>query len=309
VNHQPVPPDTTFLALPDCAPAEADVALLPLPFEGAVSYGGGTADGPAAIWDASAQVELFDYELRRDLDAIAFHNTPPVIPGADESAADYLARVARTAESLHSHLALPIAVGGDHSLTPPLLRAAIVARDVDPTSITVVHIDAHADLRDEYEGDPNSHACAMARALDMGARVLSVGIRSAERSEFERSRADDRVITFPASSMTGANRITDGLHAAIADLRGPVYLTFDIDALDTHLAPATGTPEPGGLDWWFTLDLLTHLILHNSKISLIGADVVETVPQPGTSVNEFVAAKLIAKIALLETMARADRSP
>lgn len=291
-----------FLGIAQSELSAALIALLPLPYEGAVSYGAGTADGPPAIWDASAQVELWDYELRLDLETIAFFSAEPVSPKRGEACAEYLSRVRAAAAALHDSGALVIGVGGDHSVTPPLLRAAIEAAAVDPKAVTVVHIDAHADLREEYDGNPDSHACAMARALDLGVRVLSIGIRSAEGAEFQRSERDDRITTFPASALATAPESVAGMQHAVAALSGPVYLTFDIDALETNLAPATGTPEPGGLGWWFTLDLLRRLIVGNRAIRLIGADLVETVPQPGTSVNEFVAAKLIAKLAALRSI-------
>lgn len=292
----------SFLGLPQAELSAAHVALLPLPYEGAVSYGAGTADGPTAIWDASTQVELWDYELRFDLESVAYHSADAVEPREDEPCAAYLGRVRTAAVGLHDSPALVIGVGGDHSVTPPLLEAAIEANGADPASVTVVHIDAHADLREEYEGNRDSHACAMARALDLGVRVLSIGIRSAERSEFERSDRDERIATYPASTLTTGAASVAALHQEIAELNGPVYLTFDIDALDTHLAPATGTPEPGGLGWWFTLDLLHRLIVGADGAQLIGADLVETVPQQGTTVNEFVAAKLLAKFAALHSI-------
>ncbi|MCB9837737.1 MAG: agmatinase [Phycisphaeraceae bacterium] len=298
---------TGFLGLPQAELSAAQIALLPIPYEGAVSYGAGAAEGPAAIWDASTQVELWDYELGVDLESIAYHSAAPVEPVGGETGAEYLDRVGAAASALHGCGALVIGVGGDHSVTPPLLSAAIGASGVDAAAVTVVHIDAHADLRDEYEGNPNSHACAMARALDQGVRVLSIGIRSAEKKEFDRSQRDDRITTYPASLLATDAAAVERLFAEIAALRGPVYLTFDIDALETHLAPATGTPEPGGLGWWFTLDLLRRLLLDNTGVRCIGADLVEVAPQDGTSVNEFVAAKLIAKFAVLHSLGQQRR--
>ena len=291
-----------FLGIPQAELSDAQIVLLPLPYEGAVSYGAGASEGPAAIWDASTQVERWDYDLRLDLETIAFFSAEPVAPRRGEAGAGYLARVRAAAAGLHDSEALVIGVGGDHSVTPPLLAAAIGAKAVDPASVTVVHIDAHADLREQYDGNPDSHACAMARALDQGVRVLSIGIRSAEGAEFRRSERDDRITTYPASALATSPESVARLHRAIAGLEGPVYLTFDIDALETNLAPATGTPEPGGLGWWFTLDVLHRLIVGNRAIRLIGADLVETVPQPGTSVNEFVAAERLAKLAALRSI-------
>ncbi len=296
------PESAAFLGLPQAGLAEAQIALLPVPYEGAISYGSGTSHGPAAIWEASTQIELWDYELGIDLESIRFHSAEPVTPLDREPQRDFTARIYQEACILHEASALVIGVGGDHSVTPPLLHAAIDAGNTDAESTTVVHVDAHADLRDSYEGNRGSHACAMARALDLGVRVLSIGIRSTERAEHQRAMSDERITTFSASELATDQSAIDRLHQSIGSLQGPVYLSFDIDALDTHLCPATGTPEPGGLGWWFTLDLLGKLIRFNRSVRLIGADVVETTPQAGTTVNEYVAAKLIAKIAALQTI-------
>ncbi|MCE5230048.1 arginase family protein, partial [bacterium] len=172
-----------FLDIPESTAAEADVLVLPLPYEGTVTYGKGTAAAPQAIWQASTQLELYDEELDADLDQLKFHSAEAVVPAAGEPVVAYLERVYRAASELHNNRGLVIGVGGEHSLTPPLVRAAIARRKIDPSALTVVQIDAHADLRQEYENTPHSHACAMRRVLDLGARALAIGIRSADRAE------------------------------------------------------------------------------------------------------------------------------
>ncbi|MEX0717625.1 MAG: agmatinase [Planctomycetaceae bacterium] len=293
----------TFLGVPASPAAEADVLLLPLPFEGTVSYGGGTADGPAAVWEASTQIELWDEELDFDLDGLKYFSDQPLTAHAGESPGDYLARVRAAAAELHRHRKLVIGVGGEHSLTAPLVEAAAqfgspASIDRQPLSgVTVVQFDAHSDLRDELDGHRESHASVMRRVVEQGARVIAIGIRSAEREEFEYGRASGLVTTYFAQELAEDSDRDRALCDELAGLAGNVYLTIDIDGLDAPLCPATGTPQPGGLGWWQTLRYLRALLRTDAaKRRLIGCDLVETVPMPGTRINEFTAAKLLAKV-------------
>ena len=288
-----------FLDLRPATAHEADALLLPLPFEAGVSYGRGTASAPEAIWRASTEVELWDEQIGFDMRTIRWHSAPAVVPTKGESPGDYLARVERTAAELHSHRGLVVGVGGEHSLTPALVRAAYGSTDL--SGVTAVQFDAHADLRDTYGGSPHSHACAMRRLVDLSADVLAVGIRSASAEEVEFARGNDRVKTFPARLLSkdllpGDENIESELLAALRGLQGNVYLTIDIDVLEVHLCPATGTPQPGGLGWWQALRYLHALLVENCKCRLIGFDLVETVPQASTQVNEFTAALLLSKV-------------
>lgn len=290
-----------FLDIPESSADEADAIVIPLPYEGTVSYGKGTAAAPEAIWQASTQLELYDEELDADLDQLKFHSAPAVIPHGDEPTAEYLERVYWAALELHAHRGLVIGVGGEHSLTPPLVRAAVAKHQIDPATLTVVQIDAHADLRDSYEDTPHSHACAMRRVLDQGARVLAIGIRSAERAEADFGKQCRRLKTFHAQKLANDAMFELDLIKSLGQLSGPVYLTIDIDGLDPALCPATGTPQPGGLAWWPTLRYLRTLI-ENPKVRLVGLDICETVPQPGTLINEFTAIKLLSKVVLYHAL-------
>lgn len=283
-----------FLDIPASEPEMADVLMLPLPLEATVSYGGGTAAGPLAIWQASAQVELWDEETDVDLAGLRLHSAEPVCPKRSEPLGDYLDRVQTSAAALHRHGGLVVGVGGEHSVTPPLVLAASGGDDL--SDLVVVQFDAHADLRAEYDGTPHSHACAMRPLVDRGARLLTIGCRSAEREEFAYGQATGRVQTFWARRLAQDPGEETALLECLDRLEGRVYLTIDIDVLDVHLCPGTGTPEPGGLSWWQTLRMLERLVRGNQHCRLVGADLVETAPQPGTTVNEFVAAKLLAKL-------------
>jgi agmatinase len=293
---------STFFDLPESPAAEADVLLLPLPYEGTVCYGKGTSNGPAAIWEASTHPELWDQEIEFTLDARRYHSAAPVLPADHEDAGSYLDRVRGSAETLHGHGGLLLAIGGEHSLTPPLVSAAVPDAD-DLSDLTIVQFDAHADLRSEYQGSPYSHACAMRHLVDRGANLIAIGIRSAEGNEAAYGLATGRVQTFHAwelsqeygSGETSLGR-EDELLERLTSLDGDFYLTFDVDGFEPGLCPGTGTPVPGGLGWWQAMKYLRALLLENRAASLIGCDIVETVPQPHTQVNEYTAARLAAKM-------------
>jgi len=291
----------SFLGLPNCDRASADVCIVPLPFEGTVSYGHGTAAAPDAVVAASSQVELWDDELDFDLDSLQYHTAAPVVLEPSESSEDYLDRVARECRPFFEAPGLTIGLGGEHSLTQALVSAAVGESD-NLSHLTVVQIDAHADLRASYEGQPHSHACAMRRLTDRGASLIAIGVRAMSREEIEYARPDPHIQIYRAQSLAHADprcefSNEEGLVLdQLARLKGDVYLTIDIDGLDSSLCPGTGTPEPGGLSWWQTLRFLRALLLDNRKRRLIGCDLVETVPQPGTQINEFTAARLLAKV-------------
>ena len=295
-----------FLDIPPAKAAEADVLLLPLPFEGTVSYGKGTAHGPEAVWRASQQLELWDEELELDLERIGWFASAPLIPDFAEPAEDYLERVRQTALALHRHGGLVIGIGGEHSLTPPLFAAACEARGADPRRVTVVQIDAHADLRDKYEGTPHSHACAMRRLVEKGASLIAIGIRSADRDEAQFGRECGLVQTFRAQTLAEDAGAEIDLLKLLGRLSGPVYLTIDVDGLDPAYCPATGTPQPGGLGWWQMVRMLRRLLHENTTARLIGADICETVPMEGTAINEFSAVRIAAKIGLYHQARRLE---
>ena len=283
-----------FLDLPNAAAKSADVLLLPLPYEGTVTYGRGTKRAPAKIWRASTEVETWDEEIGVDLESTAIHNAAAVKHNVRDSIKGYLRRVRQMAEDLQQHRGLVIGVGGEHSLTPPLVFAA--DDDADLSDITIVQFDAHADLRETYEGTSFSHACAMRRLVDRGAKLWSIGIRSLCEEEAEFVERSDQVKIFTAQNLTADVGTGQDLLQRLLSLTGKVYLTIDIDVLEVHLCPGTGTPQPGGLSWWSLLRHLKTLLRENSQCELIGADLVEVAPMPGTYVNEFVAARLLTKM-------------
>lgn len=282
----------TFLGVPNAPLDDADVAVISAPYEGTVSYGKGTASGPRAVIEASQQVETFDEELAWDLwDGLKIATLPPVDSDPAERPEAYLTRLRRACSGFGLAPPFPLGLGGEHSVTPAILAGV----RKDARDLTIVQIDAHADLRAEYGGTIHSHACAMRRLLEMGAaQLIAIGIRSASPEEYEFIRSDARVHTWWAHQLDDP-KAWDRLREQLTQLTGQVYFTVDVDGLDVSLCPGTGTPQPGGLTWQQAMRVARWLLL-DSHAQVIGADVTETVPQPGTQVNQLVAAKLAVKI-------------
>lgn len=263
----------------------ARVAIVPVPYDGAASYGVGARFGPQAIIDASHEVELFDDEFSSEPCQVGVHTRPFLEPhaGAPEAMSE---RVEAELNALFDVGKFPIMLGGDHSLTIGAVRAALQRHP----ELTLVQIDAHADLRDEYQSTLFSHACVARRFVEMGAKLVQIGIRSLSREEAD--WLDDH----PKAKTVYARQLWEGLSAAeqaIDAIDGPVYLTFDVDALDPGIMPATGTPEPGGLTWPQALSLLRRLC---SRCEVVGADVVELAPIPGMTAPNVLTAKLAYKM-------------
>ena len=274
-----------FLNLPAALsdPARARYAIIPIPYEGTVSYKAGTVGGPAAIIDASKQVEKLDEELLREITAPGIATYPAV-----KAARDPLAQMKRIAAAVGPIVAagqFPLALGGEHSISVPIIEA--VARHHGP--ISVLQIDAHADLRDVYSGTKHSHGAVMRRVLEITGSICQVGIRSFSQEELEQCRPQvDRFIT-PAYIQSHP-RWTQ----RVLRMLGPkVYITVDIDGLDPALAPGTGTPEPGGLTWEQVTLLLRQVC---AKRQVVGADIVEVRPIPPNHITEYLAARLACKI-------------
>jgi len=280
-----------FLGLPEQAAAfdQAHVLILPIPFEATVSYGHGTANGPAAIIEASKQVELYDREFDRE-PALAYgvHTLPALALSTDpaEALETIAAAVAKAAETGK----LVVGLGGEHTISVGFGRGLLRALG---GPISVVQLDAHSDLRDSYEDTPYSHACIARRLLDEPTieQVLQLGIRSVSTEEVSFTRANpERVRVWYAEEVHD-----DQWRAELVNrLRGRrVYLTLDVDGLDPAIVPATGTPEPDGLTWRETLDILRTVA---QTAQIVGIDCVELAPIPGQHLADFAVAKLIYKI-------------
>lgn len=291
----------TMLGLDEDAWAAPDVVVLPLPYELTTSYGQGTADGPLACLEASAQVELHDVVLEEDLPAgLTFRTERPW----SSEAGNLLEQL----DDLEGYVrpwaagdVFPLALGGEHGILPPVLAAMRdhPALEGDLSRLTVVQIDAHADLRSELDGEVWSHACAAARALDLGVgRLIQLGIRAHSLEEEQRIRDDDRIETHFARNLMspcGGAAAWARLIASLNAIEGPVHLTIDIDGLDGTLVPATGTPVPGGLTFWHAFEAID-AVFGAAKATVVSADVNEICRQEGSPLTQFTAAMLATKV-------------
>lgn len=270
---------------------KAGVVILPIPYESTVSYQGGTKLGPDAIIQASRFIELYDQELDGEPGPEVGVCT---LPALHLTSAGPEAAIGELREAMDTILAaagdrLVIGLGGEHSITSaPVLAHA--DRLPEGRRLTILQLDAHGDLRPEYEGSRFSHAAVIAQCIDR-ADVVQVGIRAITSDEraLIRSRPGN-VTTLFAEEMWEDDAWVDRAFEALGE---DVFITFDVDYFDPALMPATGTPEPGGPGWYPTLKLLRRVF--NEK-NVVGADVVELAPIGGNAAPDFVVAKLVHKM-------------
>lgn len=259
------------------------VAVLPVPFERTTSYGKGTTGGPAGILRASQAMELYDEELRGEAYVQGIATLPPFLPEAFDMA-EALGELEAEARTHLENGKFLVTLGGEHSLS----QAPVKATRAVHGEIGVVQFDAHADLREEFEGTPYSHASVMKRIVDEGIPTLAVGIRSLSSPEAELVREKNLPVIW-GYDLERAAELFPGMLAALPE---KIYLTFDIDYFDPSLVPATGTPEPGGGLWYPTLKLLRHLFQNKTVVAM---DLVELAPIGGQPASDFLSAKLVYK--------------
>ena len=262
----------------------ARIFVLPVSYEGTVSYGTGTGAGAMAIVDASRNMELYEEETDTEPYKLGIHTLDEFQPrSTPESMMDSLYRHAKEILEEDRFLCM---IGGEHSVSAPIIQA----RAEKFHDLSVLQIDAHADLRDSYDGTRHSHASIMARVVkDMQIQSVQVGIRSISAEEASLIETGIPTKIFWARDIVGK---TDWVDAAIDSLTESVYLTIDIDGLDPSLVPTTGTPEPGGLGWYETLYLIRKLA---EKRRIVGMDLVEYSYVEGQDSPAFLCAKLIYK--------------
>ena len=261
----------------------ARVVILPIPLDRTTSYVPGTRNGPHEILTASSHMELWDEETGTDVHGIGIFTLPEMeLPLATMD--EVIAEIQRVAAELVSRGKFPVVLGGEHSITSPVVAA--LARK--HSGLSVLQIDAHADLRESFFGTRHNHACAMRRVLEH-ARGTQVGIRSLSAEEAAAAP------TLPTTIFYDHNMRRDGdwMAGVVDSLSESVYVTIDCDGLDPAIMPAVGTPEPGGLTWYETTTLLRRVI---ESRHVVGCDLVELCPIPGIVAPNFLCAKLIYKL-------------
>jgi agmatinase len=261
----------------------ARVVILPIPLDRTTSYVAGTRGGPHEILVASAHMELWDEETGTDVHSIGIYTLPEMdFPFATMD--EVVDEIQRVTSELVNRGKFPMILGGEHSLTGPVV-AAVAAKH---KNLSVLQIDAHADLRDRYMGTPHNHACAMRRVLEH-AKTTQVGVRSLSPEEAQ-ALPSLATTVFYDYNMRNDPKWIDRVVDSLSDT---VYITIDADGLDPAIMPAVGTPEPGGLSWYETLTLLRRVI--ESK-NVVGCDLVELCPMAGNVAPNFLCAKLLYKI-------------
>jgi len=263
------------------------IVILSVPLEKTVSYGKGTAKGPREILKASHFVEFYDEELNKELCFNKGICTLKPLNFENERIETALHKIYKTIKFLISENKFVVTLGGEHSLSLSPIKAYLEAYP----NLSVLQIDAHSDLRDTYENSEYSHACVMARVAELTKNIVQVGIRAQSKEEAEFIKKN-KINTFYARNIRTNKFGKDWQKKVVSKLKKNVYITFDLDGLDPSLLPATGTPEPGGLFWDETLNLLK--IVGKEK-NIIGFDLVELAPSKYHHASNFVAAKLVYK--------------
>ena len=278
-------PHYSFLGLPvgERAFSNSRAVILPVPYDGTTTYRSGTREGPRAILQASKELEFFDEETcteayREGIATLGELEVTVVSP------IDMVERVRRAGEFLLKQHKLPVLIGGEHLLSLGMIQA-LVERCKD---LTILHLDAHADLRENYQGSAYSNACVMYQAMQI-VPLVQAGIRSLTREENDLIKARNIPCFFAHQLAQEQNRWDEIVHCL-----GPeVYISIDLDVFDPSCMPAVGTPEPGGMSWWEILALLRRVVMHRK---VVGFDVMELLPIPHLVAPDFLAARLIYKL-------------
>jgi len=278
-------PPFNFCGIESMDFGQCKAVVLPVPYDSTTSYNPGTRNGPHAIIQASRNMELYDEELGFTPAEMGIFTLEELEPSM-KSPEDTIARVEEAVAEILESGKFPVVFGGEHSISLGAVRAV----NEHFEDVSVLHLDAHADCRDEYEGTKYSHAC-VARRFSEICPVVQLGIRSLSAGEADFLKKSGAVKTFFMHELRkeGFEQTIDN---AISSLSDRVYISFDIDAMDPSAVPATGTPEPGGFLWNEALQVLRKVC---EQKEVIGFDLVELSPIPGMSASDFLAAKLAYK--------------
>jgi len=262
---------------------ESSVVILPVPVDRTTSYVSGTRNGPHEILQASSHMELWDEEMQADIHGVGIFTLPEMELPFGEMA-PLIDEIERVAYEVIGRDKFLLTLGGEHSITPPLVSAAARKHP----GLSLLQIDAHADMRDAYMGTAHNHACAMRRALEY-ARITQVGIRSLSTEEAEALPRLNSTVFYDHNMRQDPKWID----TVVESLEKNVYVSIDVDGMDPAIMPATGTPEPGGLSW---AEITTLLRRTAERRTIVAADLVELSPIPGMVAPTFLCAKLVYKL-------------
>ncbi len=265
---------------PECSLRDALFVVVPVPYDLTSTYQPGSRRGPAAIIEASSNMELYDDELKKETYLCGIHTTLPV-PIDARGPKNMINLVRKKIARIAALNKIPVMLGGEHSIS----FGAVQALQKKYSKLTVLQLDAHADLRESYQKSPYSHA-SVARRIAEICPLIQVGIRSISEEE-AKYLLQSNIKSYSADFVLEHN---DWYERVCKDLRGDVYVSIDLDVFDPSIMPSTGTPEPGGLYWNNVLRLLKMV---SSFCKVRGFDVVELAPLPGVVAPDFMAAKLI----------------
>lgn len=269
----------------------AQAVILPIPYEATTTYRKGCEHGPDAVLEASDQLEAYDEELGQETcHSVGIYTSNYIADtrsNPDLTAEEMLTETTETVIQFIKDQKFVVGIGGEHAITTGIVRAYQQALD---QAFTVVQIDAHGDMRHEFEGSLHNHACVMRRVLEMGLPTLPVGIRAICKEEAELIKAKEIPVIWAREMAFDP----DWIEKAIAQIKTPkVFITIDVDGIDPSLIPGVGTPEPGGMGWHETLRFLRRVF---ETHDVIGCDVMELAPVVDSVVSEFSTAKLIYKL-------------
>ena len=263
-----------------CKEKNSSIVILPVPYDGTSTWIKGADKGPDAIIDSSVHMELYDIETNSEVYKNGIYTSKSLTRFSSVNTMVKAVK-AKTLDLINQNK-FQVTIGGEHSVTIGVVEALAEKYK----EVTVLQLDAHSDMREDYDGSKYNHACAMARAKDHFP-VVQVGIRSVDSSELKNIKKEN---LFLASEIQKDKTWKDKV---VNRLSKKVYLTIDLDVFDPSIIPSTGTPEPGGLGWYEVIDLIEKVI---KEKELIGFDVVELCPNPNDQAPDFLAAKLIYKI-------------
>lgn len=278
-----------FGGLKDQRLKTSQVVIFPVPYSSTTYWNPNTKDGPKALIEASRHMELYDLEFKKDTSKIGIYTLDSLSPSKN-SPKETMEEIEKVVSYILQAKKFPLMVGGEHSITFGAVKAFYnhykIYKTYNSYNLSVLQLDAHTDLREEFEGTKFHHGSVMRRIYDdLGLPVTQVGIRSVSEEEARFIKKSKKEHIFYAPSLP--------IEEIVSGLKENVYLSFDLDFLDPSIMPSTGTPEPGGYSWYQALEVIKAVASHRK---IVGADIVELSPIPGISAPDFLAAKLAYKL-------------